>query len=73
MHKLDVDVALAGVRERDGVLSDCGVAEAGLTAVSLKVDVWICLVETMIGRGEELGGDDARPAVVKPSVEALVR
>ena len=55
MHKLDVDVSLAGVRERDGVLSDCGVAEAGLPAVSVKVDVWICIVETMIGRGEELG------------------
>ena len=55
MHHLDVDIALADLRDRDDVLPDCGVAEAGLPAVSVKVDVWICIVETMIGRGEELG------------------
>ena len=73
MHHLDVNVTLADLRGRDGVLPDGGVAEARLPAVSVKVNVWICLVETMIGRGKELGRDDARPAVVKLPVGALVR
>ena len=55
MHHLDVDVALADLRDRDDVLPDCGVAEAGLAAVAVEVNVWIRIVETMICGGEELG------------------
>ena len=55
MHHLDVDVALADLRDRDDVLPYCGVAEARLPAVSVEVNIGNRIVETVICGGEELG------------------
>ena len=73
MNCLYVDVALAILRLEDVMFPDGGEAESGLPAVSVKVDLWILVVEAMSGGGEVLGGDDARPAVVKLPVGTLVR
>ena len=70
---MNSDIFLAGLGYTKIMFTHSCSAESGLLAVPVEVDVWIRVVEAMSGGGEVLGGDDARPAIVPPPVEALVR
>ena len=63
----------AGLGYTNIMFSNSGSADSWRLAVSVEVNLWIQVVEAMSGGGEVLGGDDARPAVVKLPVGTLVR
>ena len=69
----DSYIFFAGLGFKNIMFANSGIADSWRLAVSVKVDLWIQVVEAMSGGGEVLGGDDARPAVVKLPVGALER
>ena len=71
MQGLDVNVPLTKFTACEVMFSDCGKAEPWSVAVSVKRDVRAEIVETVSGRGQVSGGDQACSAVVSLAPGAL--